>query len=129
MGSTMSLSMSARVPCKTVVDEHEAARLFAVAPDFDFVMAGEFRGDHLSANRRGGLLAPAIEGAVGTVNVVVARDSRFETEVFAEMPAHPFAKELFPTIAVFRIGRVGILFLQARNVGTLLFEAGIDTRR
>ena len=113
---------------EAIINEHEAAGLFAVAPDFDFMTSGELRHDHFSADRCGGLFAAAIEGAVGTVDIVVARHSRFETEVFAEMSAHPLAEELFPTIAVFGIGRVSVFFLQAWNIGTLLLEAGVDTR-
>lgn len=97
---------------EAVVNEHEATRLLAVAPNFDFVMAGQFRGDNFSADRCWGLLAAAIEGAVGTINIMVAGHPCFETEVFAEVPAHPFAKELFPAIAVHWIGRIGVRFLK-----------------
>ena len=106
---------------EAIIDVHEAARLLSVAPDFDLVSPESFACDDLSADRGRRLLAPAVVGAIGAVNVMVSRYARFEPEIFAEMPAHPLAEEFLPTIAVFGIGRVCVVFLQSREFGSLLF--------
>jgi hypothetical protein len=96
---------------KAVVNEHEAARLFAISPHLNFMMTGEFRGDDFATDRCWRLLAPAIKGAVWTVDIMIPSDAGFETKVFPKMPAHSFAEEFFPPIAVLRVCRIGILFL------------------
>ena len=113
---------------EAVVNEHEATRLLAVAPNFDFVMAGQFRGDNFSADCCGGLFAAAIEGAVGTINIMVAGHPCFETEVFAEVPAHPSLRA-FPSHSRPLDRQDRRPLPQAWNIGTLLFEAGIDACR
>ncbi len=47
----------------TVVDIHKAARLMAVAPYLDFVLARRFRLNDLAANCRRGLLTASVIGA------------------------------------------------------------------
>ena len=83
-----------------VIDIHEAAGLFAVAPDLDLVLAGELRLGDLAADRGGRLLTPAVPRAVRAVDVVVASDARCQAEVLAEVAAHPLAEELLPAVAV-----------------------------
>src|SRR6185437_114798 len=68
-----------------VIDVHEAPRLRAVAPYFDFAFAGEL-GLNDFATQRGRRLFPAARpGAEGAVNVVIAGHAAFEPEVFFEM--------------------------------------------
>src|SRR5205085_638224 len=93
---------------EAVGDVHEAAGLVAVAPDLDLVAAGELGLDHLAAHRRRCLLAAALEGAVGAVNVVVAGDARLKPEVLAEVAAHPLAEQLLPAVAVLGHGRIRV---------------------
>ena len=72
----------------TVVDVHEAARLLAVAPDLDLVLAAALAWMHLAADGGRRLLAAAVPRAVGAVDVVEAGDPRLEAEVLAEVAAH-----------------------------------------
>ena len=55
-------------------------------------------------------------------------DACVESEVFGVVTANSFHVELFPTVTVFRIGRVRIFFSQRRDVRFLLFVTGIDAR-
>src|SRR5690606_38227925 len=93
---------------EAVVDVGEAARLLAVAPDLDGVVAGEHGGGHLAADGGRGLLAPALPGAEGSVDVVVAGDPSLEAEVLVEVPGHALAEQLLPAVAVLGVGRVGV---------------------
>ena len=109
-----------------VVDVLEAAGLVAVAPDFDVVGAVEFGLDDFAADGGGGFFASAVEGAVGSVDIVVAGDAGLDAEVFAEVAAHAFGEEFFPAVAVFGVGGVGVFFLEAGVVGFALFVSGVD---
>ncbi len=111
---------------EAIGDIHEGAGLVAVAPDFDFVFAGEFGLDDLAANGGGGFFAAAVVGAVGAVDVVIAGDAGDEAEIFAEMAAHAFAEELFPAVAVFGQGGIGVLFLQGGDVFVALLVGVVD---
>ena len=48
-------------PVEAVVNEHEATRLLAVAPNFDFVMAGQFRGDNFGRSLLGAFSRPPLK--------------------------------------------------------------------
>src|SRR6478735_7933521 len=96
---------------KAVVDKHEAACLFAISPDLDFMTTGEFRGDDFATDRRGRLLPPAIKSAVRTIDIMIAGHAGLQAELFPKMPAHPFAEEFLPAIAVLRVCRIGVLLL------------------
>ena len=95
-----------------VVDVHETAGLIAAAPNFDFMLSGEFCFHYFSADGRGRFFPAAIPRAPGTVDVVEAGYTGFQAEVFAEVPAHSFGKEFFPAVAVFGEGRVSVFFLE-----------------
>src|SRR5215471_17556647 len=97
-----------------VVDVHEAAGAGAVAPDFDLVIAAELGFDHFAADSGRGLLAASIPGTVGAVDVMEPRDASLQAEVLAEMSAHAFAEEFFPTVAIFRHSWIGVFFFEAR---------------
>src|SRR5688500_14796797 len=114
---------------EAIVDVHEAARLFAVAPDLDLAGSIELRPDDLAANSRRRLLPTAVIGAKGAVDVVIARHARLQAEVFSEVAAHPLAEELLPAIAVLRHRRVRVLFLERDYVGTRLLFRSVDTAR
>ena len=86
-GSTMSLCGQPDRAVDAVVDVHERARLLAVAPDLDLVLARQLGGDHLAADRGRRLLAAAVVGAVRPVDVVVARDPGRDAVVLAEVAA------------------------------------------
>ena len=68
--------------------------------------AAQYRLDDLAAYRRWRLLAPAIVGANGAVDIVVARQTRDDPEVLGEVPAHPFAEQLLPPVAI--LGHRGV---------------------
>src|ERR1700730_11954041 len=57
----------------TIVDPHEAARLFAVAPDLDLMISGKFCRNHFTADRCWRFFAAAIVRTLRTVNIVVTR--------------------------------------------------------
>src|ERR1700742_2743577 len=93
----------------TIVDIHEGARLFAVAPDLDLIGTGVFGLDDFAADGGGSFFAAAGPGTEGTIDVVVAGYAALEPVVFFEVAAHPFGEEFFPAIAVFGKRRIGIL--------------------
>jgi hypothetical protein len=70
---------------------------------------GEFCGDDFATDGCRRLLAPSIKGAMWTINIMVTRYPSFETKVFPKVPAHSFAEEFFPSIAVLRVCGVGVL--------------------
>src|SRR5579885_1013082 len=102
------LERDAGNPVEHFANKHEAARLFAVPPDLDLVGVLELRLDHLAADRRRRLLAPARGGAVRPIDVVISHEARLETAILAEMPAHALAEELLPAVTVLRLGGIGI---------------------
>src|SRR3982075_950646 len=112
-----------------VVDIHERAGLLAVAPDLDLVLARELGGDHLAADRARRLLAAAVVGAFGAVDVVVARDPGGDAVVFTIVAGHPLAEQLLPAVAVVRHRRVGVFFLERGDVGAGLLVAVVDAGR
>jgi len=76
---------------KAVIDIHEAARLLAVAPYFDFVSTGQLGLNNFSADCCGSLLATSVVGAVRAIYIMVTYDSCLEPTIFGKMPAHPLA--------------------------------------
>src|SRR5688572_29861233 len=72
---------------KAIVDIHEAAGLLAVAPDLNFVIAGELGLDHLAADGGRRLLAATLPRAVRTVDVMETGHPRHQTKILAEMAA------------------------------------------
>jgi hypothetical protein len=109
-----------------VIDVHEGAGLFAVAPDLDLVGAGVLGLDDFAADGGGSLLAAAGPGAERAVDVVIAGDAGLETIVFFEVAAHALGKEFLPAVAVFRECRVGVLFLERDDVGVGLLFGVVD---
>src|SRR5581483_2896780 len=105
------------------------AGLLAVAPDLDLVLARELGGDDLAADRGRRLLAPAVVGALGSVDVVIPRHAGGDAVVLAVVAGHPFAEKLLPAIAVLRHGGVGVLFLERGDVGAGLLVAVVDAGR
>src|SRR5205814_237307 len=97
--------------------------------DLDFVAAREFRLRDLPTDSSRRLLPPAVVRAVGAIDVVVAGRARLNTEVVMEVPAHPLREELLPAVAVFRKGRIRVLFAKSRHVRRLLQRDVVDARR
>src|SRR4051812_5712265 len=54
-------------------------------------------------------------------------DASVEAEVLTVMAAGTFHVEFFPSITIFRIGRIRISFLQRNNIRFALQIGGIDT--
>src|SRR5439155_26938092 len=55
-----------------IVYPHKTARLFSIAPDFDFVAARKLCRNHFAADGRGRFFASAIVGSIRSVNIVIA---------------------------------------------------------
>src|SRR6185503_13792041 len=106
-----------------VVDVHEAARLLAVAPDVDFVLAGPLGLDDLAADGRRGLLTAARPGAVRPIDVMVTGHARGQPEVLFKVAAHALAEELLPSVAVLGQRRIGVGLLQRDHVWVPLLVA------
>ena len=85
--------------------------------------------DDLAAHRGGGLLAATVIGAFRPVDVVVAGDAGRHAVILAVVAGHAFAEQLLPAVAVFRQGRIGVGFLQRRDVGLGLLVAVVDAGR
>ena len=66
------------MPCHEVVNIHEAARLFAVAPDVDAQIFFMDRLDDLAAQRGGCLFTAAVPSAMRAIDVVEAGNRRFQ---------------------------------------------------
>src|SRR5690606_24218486 len=75
------------------------------------------------------LLATALPGAFGAVDVVVAGDAGLESEVLAEVAGHALGEQLLPAVAVLGVGGVGVLLLEGGDVGVGLLVAGVDAGR
>src|SRR5206468_9874896 len=112
----------------TVANVHKAARLMAVAPDFNFMFSGKLGRYDLATNSRGRLLPTTIKGTVWTIDIVVASDTRVQSEVFREMLAHPLAKQLLPSISIFWSCRIRVFFFQGGNVRIGLLTGSVDAR-
>jgi hypothetical protein len=108
----------------TVINVHEAPRLISIAPDFNIASAIYHGKRHLSANRGGRFLAAAIPGPERAVDIVITRSARFETEMFAEVSAHPLAEKLLPAMSILRHGGIGIRLLEAGNMRIVLEQGG-----
>src|SRR5690606_24789265 len=119
----------AQGPLDAVVDEHEAARLLAVAPDLDLVGAGQLGLGHPAADGRRVLLAASGPGAVGAVDVVVAGYVGGQAEVLVEVAAHAHAEPLLPAVAVLGLGGVGVGLAQGLHLGRPLVLGGVDAGR
>ena len=52
---------------------------------------------------------------------MISGDTRHQSKILFEVPAHPLAKELFPAIAVLRHGRISVGFFQAGHIRVGLF--------
>src|SRR5215211_2306226 len=93
-------------PLDAVVDIAERPRLLPVAPDLD--LPARLDRGHLPAQCRRHLLAAAVVGPVGAVDVVKADDRRLEPELAAVVQAQALGDELLPAVGVLRVGRVGV---------------------
>ena len=112
-----------------VVDVHEAPRLLAVAPDLDGVRAAQLGLGDLAADRGGRLLAAAVVGAVGPVDVVIAGHASRQLEVLAEVAAHALAEELLPAVPVLGHRRICVRLGERRDVRGGLVLGGVDAGR
>jgi hypothetical protein len=112
---------------KTIVDVHETSRLITVTPDFYLMVPGKLCFDQLPADGRGGFFPSAGVGAVRAINVMEPGQAGGDAEIFPEMPAHPLAEELFPTVTVFGHRRVGIGFPERNDFRIPLFIRVIYT--
>ena len=59
---------------------------------------------------------------------MIAGNAGLDAEVFTEVAAHAFAKELLPSIAVLGHRGIGVVFLEGGDVGIPLFVGVIDAR-
>ena len=110
-----------------VVDVHEGAGLLAVAPDFDLAAVRGQRDLAGDGGRR--LFLAAVVGAQRAVDVVEAHDAGLEAVIVAVVTAQFLGEELLPAIAGLGIGRIGVLFLQGRDVGVILLVLRVDAGR
>ena len=94
-----------------VVDVAKRARLLAVAPDLDFVIAGEFRDCDLAAHRRRGLFTAAFPGSFRAEYVVKTHGPSFHAVILAVMRAQSLGDEFFPTVCILGLGGIGVVFL------------------
>src|SRR5712692_4912390 len=111
---------------QTIIDVHETAGLLTIAPNLDLMLSRQFGVDHLPADRRRGLFAPARPGPVWSIDIVVAGDAGGDSEILAEMTAHPFAEQFLPAVTVLGHGGISVAFLQGDHFGRELFIGSIN---
>src|SRR5579859_8065726 len=99
-----------------VIDVHEAARLLAVAPNLNVVLARDHCHGDFARNSGWRLLAPAIPRAERAIYVMIARNARFDPEILAKMPAQALREQLFPTIPILTVGGISVGFLKRTHV-------------
>src|SRR5215469_16876876 len=97
-----------------IVDVAIGARLGAIAPDF--YLASICRQCHFATNSRRGFFASAVVRTERTENIMETRDARFQAVVLVVVTTLTLAEEFFPAIAVFRVSRIRIFFLQRRHI-------------
>ena len=114
-------------PLDAVVDVHEASRLLAVAPNFNFTRFVFLGLDHLPADRGGRFFAASIVRAVRAVYVVIADHPCLQLKILSEMAAHPFTKQLFPSVPVLWHSRIRVRLLQSWILCRRLLICRIDT--
>ena len=69
---------------QAIINVHEAAGLFAVAPNLNFVLAGDDRHRNLARNSGGRLFSAAIPSPVGTIDVMIADRHAFSRQNLLE---------------------------------------------
>src|ERR1700730_12975105 len=99
-----------------IIDIHETPRLITISPNLDFVLASSLRINHFSADSRGRFFSAAIPGSMWNINVVKPCDAALQAKILFENPTHALTEKLFPAVAVFRKGRIGVLFLYGDDV-------------
>src|SRR5829696_4383586 len=110
-----------------VVDIHERTGLLPISPNLDFApIRSQGR---LATDSCRSFLFTSFVGTQGSVDVVETNHSSLEAVVFIVVSAKLFHKELFGAICLFGVSRVRILFLQIRNLRTLLKVLRVDTGR
>jgi hypothetical protein len=95
-----------------------------VTPDLD--VPAVFRKGHLSADRRGRLLATAFVRAERTKDVVEPNYACFQTEVLRIVPTHALHVKLLPAVTIFSVRRIRIFLFERRYVRAALAITGID---
>src|SRR6266436_436912 len=110
----------------TIVDVAIRSGLSTVSPDFNVVTIIGQR--NLATNCRRRFFAAAVIRPQRTKDVMKPHHPRVQSKIFGVVTADAFHIELLPTIAVFRVGRICVLFLQRSDIRVLLFETGIDAR-
>src|SRR5712692_337388 len=113
---------------QAVINEHEATGLIAWAPDIDFVLTENLCFDYFPADGRGSFLPPSVPCTPRPVDVMKPCNARVETIILPEVPTHPLRKELFPSIAIFREGGVGVHFFERGSFECLLLVSVVYTR-
>src|SRR5450756_608898 len=94
-----------------------------VAPDLDLVLAAVLGFEDLAADCGGGLFTAAGPGAFGAIDVVETSNATLHAVVFFEVATHALTEEFFPSVSVFRHGRVGVFFFKGNHVWVGLFVA------
>ena len=110
-----------------VVDVHEGARLFAVAPDFDFATVAAHR--NFAADRSRCFFLAAVVSSEWTVDVVEADDAGLEAVVIVVVAAELFGEQLLPAITGLGIGGHCVFFTQRCDVGIHLLALGVHASR
>src|SRR5215469_12428635 len=113
----------------TIIDVHEAARLVTGTPDLDLMFTRPLGLNHLAADRGRRFLTAAIPGAMRPIHIVEPGYTRDESEVLFEVPAHAFAEQLLPAVAVLRQCRISVAFLESYNIGVRLLLAVVYAGR
>src|SRR5581483_5922173 len=109
-----------------IVDVAVRPRLSPIAPHFDLTT---IRGQRdFAADGRRRFFTPAIIRTKRSEDVVKAGDPGLEAEIFGVVSALALAEELFPAIAIFRIGGIGIFFFERRHIRRLLLVDRVNAR-
>src|SRR5690349_8185539 len=91
--------------------------------------AGQLGSNDFAADRGRSLLAAPVPCPVRAIDVMEARHACKQTEVLRKVAAHSLAEQLFPTVSVFRHGRIGIRFFQSGILWVLLLVSIVNTSR
>jgi len=109
-----------------VVHIHEAARLRAVAPDFDRAGLLVLGLDHLAADGCGRLFASTVPGAERAIDIVESGDKRLQAALVPVFLAEHLRHQFLPAVAALGHGRIDVGLLQGTHVGVLLEPGVID---
>src|SRR5207249_9847829 len=90
---------------------------------------GQFRAGNLATESRWGLLTPPVPGPKWAEDIMKAHNTGGEAIVLPVVQTQALRHELFPTIGILRLRRVGVLFFQWGDIGVGLQIFWINTGR